>query len=482
MIDLAGYHRAAYRSDELDYDLRVDAAHDPPVALSPFSGTAIATLVLAVSGGADSMALLKAAVEARERFTPFPNLVVATVDHGLRSGSKDDAEHVQTAAAKLGVECHVLHPDWEIPITSVQATARYERLRLLRELALSLDGTNAILTAHTADDQAETIAMRMERTEKGAGDVRGWAGISPSSWLYGAWLARPFLHQRRVALHQWAKRLGIEHREDPSNTDHAFERVRVRAKLRSDPRLAIDLIRRGRRHAALRSLMASHAASIMRYGVFWPFLRKKQQPERLAGAGFTDAATLTLRSVIALEGGLRQLPPLRQTRRALNRMQSQGTTTLGRCLLVRYHDEVVVEREDRPSDPLHKCDSKRGTRSTFGSFWGTPVWDGRYAVQWPRTLGPWRVDTHHGQSPALFWGATAVPPKAHSACFKRLLTPYGEAVPMLDYNIASALADRVGLDDVPLPPFKLHWPGETVRSTEDRWSDEGVGGPIGSTF
>ena len=177
---------------------------------------------LAVSGGPDSLALLFLAAAAR------PGLVsVACVDHGLREASRAEAEAVAQRCDELGVTHHILTVDWPTPPTSaLQEQARTARYAVLGDWALK-QGLGAIATGHHADDQAETLIMRLMR---GAG-VRGLAAMRPASPLPGngkVTLLRPLLGWRRSELAAIVAAAGIVPAADPSNDDERFERVRVR--------------------------------------------------------------------------------------------------------------------------------------------------------------------------------------------------------------------------------------------------------------
>src|SRR3954453_16959972 len=125
---------------------------------------------IAVSGGPDSLALLLLAASARPG-----KIEAATVDHTLREASRGEAEMVARVCAKLNVPHAILTAEWEQkPTTAIQERARNERYRLLARWAED-QGLVAIATAHHADDQAETLVMRLAR---GAG-VRGLAGMKP---------------------------------------------------------------------------------------------------------------------------------------------------------------------------------------------------------------------------------------------------------------------------------------------------------------
>jgi tRNA(Ile)-lysidine synthase len=183
-----------------------------------------AKLGLAVSGGPDSVALLLLAAAAR------PGMIeAATVDHGLRPESADEAKAVVAICEKLGVPHEILTVEWdEKPETGIQQKARIKRFKALGDWARKR-GLDAIVTAHHADDQAETFLMRLAR---GTG-VKGLGGIRPVRKVPGSdlELVRPLLkfpHSRLVDL---CKAAGIETVDDPSNEDEKFERVRVRRLL-----------------------------------------------------------------------------------------------------------------------------------------------------------------------------------------------------------------------------------------------------------
>lgn len=179
---------------------------------------------VAVSGGADSLALLLLASAAR------PGAIeAATIDHGLRAEAKSEAAWVAEACGRLAVPHSILTARWsETPESAVQERARQQRYRLLGYWAEER-GLGALLTAHHADDQAETLLMRLAR---GSG-VRGLAAIRPRSVTPGSHvpLVRPLLGWRRSELEQVCSDAGLTPVADPSNHDEKYERVRVRRAL-----------------------------------------------------------------------------------------------------------------------------------------------------------------------------------------------------------------------------------------------------------
>ncbi|MCJ8190794.1 tRNA lysidine(34) synthetase TilS [Sphingomicrobium aestuariivivum] len=181
-------------------------------------------LGVAVSGGADSLALLLLAHEAR------PGRVrAATVDHRLRDESVEEATTVARYCADLGIPHDLLVVDWKgaPPIANVEAAARDQRYRLLTDWAAD-HGLTAIATAHHADDQAETLLMRLAR---GAG-LSGLAGVRAARPLgERVTLVRPLLEWSRAELRAIAEGSGLPVVEDPMNRDPAFDRPRLRTAL-----------------------------------------------------------------------------------------------------------------------------------------------------------------------------------------------------------------------------------------------------------
>jgi len=178
---------------------------------------------VAVSGGPDSLALLLLAAAAR------PGLIeAATVDHALRAESRAEAQMVASICRKLDVPHAILPADWsEPPTANIQAEARTMRYRLLAGWAEQLD-LPALATAHHADDQAETLLMRLAR---GAG-VRGLGGTRARRQLTEAVaLIRPLLSWRKSELVALVEDAGLEPVDDPGNRDPRHDRSRVRQAL-----------------------------------------------------------------------------------------------------------------------------------------------------------------------------------------------------------------------------------------------------------
>ena len=180
------------------------------------------TIGLAVSGGADSTALLAALADLRE--TLGFDAVVLHVDHGLRPDSHDDARFVETLAARFGLPCRTLRARIRRrPRESLEMAARRTRLAFFARMTREL-GLDAIATGHHADDVAETFIMRMAR---GAGP-EGLAGLKPVSHVDGITFIRPLLGLRDSDLRAYLRRRGLTWREDSTNADTSILRNKVR--------------------------------------------------------------------------------------------------------------------------------------------------------------------------------------------------------------------------------------------------------------
>lgn len=153
-------------------------------------------------------------------------LFAATVDHGLRPDSADEAAAAGAAAGRLGIPHEVLHWENRPQEGNLQAQARAARYDLLCSWARR-HGIPVLALGHTADDQAETVLMRMAR----ASGVTGLSGMAERRTRDGVTLLRPLLDVTRSELRRYLEARGIDWAEDPSNEDTRFERVRVRQAL-----------------------------------------------------------------------------------------------------------------------------------------------------------------------------------------------------------------------------------------------------------
>ena len=206
-------------------------------------------LILAVSGGPDSTALMVLAARWRERLKAKPKLIAVTVDHGLRKESKREAATVARLARKLKIAHRTLRWRGRKPSSGLQQAARLARYSLLGEAARKA-GTAYILTAHTLDDQAETVLIRLCRGS-GLTGLGAMTKVSPlptatrsSSQLRRSdatrvdggesagrdtiYVVRPLLKIQKGRLIATLRAANIPYVEDPSNKDPRFTRARLR--------------------------------------------------------------------------------------------------------------------------------------------------------------------------------------------------------------------------------------------------------------
>ncbi len=179
-------------------------------------------IVAAVSGGPDSMAMM----HLLARWKPVagrPPILIATVDHGLRPEAAEEAAFVAREAAALGLPHRTLVWTGEKPQTGLQEAAREARYALLVRYAHEA-GASHLVTAHTQDDQAETILMRLS---KGSG-LRGLGGMRRERDREGIRHVRPLLDWPKAALLDLCRRNDWPFVTDPSNANDRFTRVRWR--------------------------------------------------------------------------------------------------------------------------------------------------------------------------------------------------------------------------------------------------------------
>jgi tRNA(Ile)-lysidine synthase len=247
----------------------------PAEAGDVFGGLAAeAGLLAAVSGGPDSVALL-ALLADWARAPGRPPLHAATVDHGLRPEAAAEAAAVAALCAGLGVGHATLRWTAPKPASGIQEAARRARYDLLAGEALRR-GCTVIVTAHTLDDQAETLLMRLAH---GSGPA-GLAGMQPRARRGAVDIVRPLLGIGKSRLVATVEARGLPFASDPSNADARFERVRWRA---------------------LGPLLAEHGLGAARLGLF--AARMARQEEALSRRA---ADVLAQRRLPAQEdGGLR---------------------------------------------------------------------------------------------------------------------------------------------------------------------------------
>lgn len=213
-----------------------------------------AHVVVAVSGGADSVALLRAMHHLSHRRKWRLHLTVGHVDHGLRDASAADAAFVVALAASLKLTCDVRKVDLARDAPNLEAVAREMRYDALSAMAQRA-GATFVATAHHADDQLETLLMAMLRGTT----VKGLRGIAWQRPLVdGVTLVRPMLRATHELAMDYLRKLDQPWREDHTNTDAA----RTRARLRRD---VLPVLRELRPGVALKAVeLSEHARDIVR--------------------------------------------------------------------------------------------------------------------------------------------------------------------------------------------------------------------------
>lgn len=299
-----------------------------------FAGLARApAVVLAVSGGPDSVALMWLAARWRRALARGPRLVAVTVDHGLRPEAAREARDVKRLARSLDLPHHTLRWRGPKPGTGVPAAAREARYRLLAQAARK-HGATHILTAHTRDDQAETLLMRLLR---GSG-IAGLSAMARETERDGVLLTRPLLDVAKAQLVATLKRAGIGFADDPTNRDPAFTRPRLRALM---PMLAEEGgDARNLARLAARIARANAALDVLVDGAE-RYLALKNEDN--GHAGF-DAASF---AVMPEEIRLRLL------KRAIDRTGHEGSAELGKVeTLLAALDAALATREPKLKQTL----------------------------------------------------------------------------------------------------------------------------------
>jgi tRNA(Ile)-lysidine synthase len=238
-------------------------------------------LVLAVSGGPDSTALLWLMARWRALRQGVPHLLAVSIDHGLRPEARHEADAVKRLAQKLGVEHRSMRWSGPKPAAGIQESARVARYRLLR-IAARRAKARCVVTAHTLDDQAETVLFRMARGS-GLTGICGMARAVPiddlacgvaavhsaprdASSRFRVVVVRPLLEVPKARLIVTLQEAGIAYAQDPSNADPRFARSRLRKLMPAladeglTPQCLVRLARRVRRSEAAHEAVVDWAA------------------------------------------------------------------------------------------------------------------------------------------------------------------------------------------------------------------------------
>ncbi len=429
------------------------SAFDPEKAFGRIELAPRRSVIVAVSGGSDSTALLIAFRRWAGRAHPHLTIVCVTVDHGLRPQSAGEARQVGELCLRLGVAHRILRWTGAKPEKGLPAAAREARYALLAKAAREAD-TDVILTGHTADDQLETVAMRRAR-----GTGPGLAGMARATLFDGeVWLLRPLLDVTRQTLRKMLGQEGVVWIDDPTNLDIGYERVRVRQRLAADPdrysqldtiRIASEARRTIARAAA--DLIASNAALVA------PGL-VRLEPAFLAT---DEAGAEAWRFLLACAGG-RTHPANPQTVGRLLERLAKGRSALSGTVVTRKRNAIYLHRERRSDRPLK---------------FQNGVFDGRYRIGGAAADAGWRLRTREADDArpeglqsggqefdapqSLVRAALAAEPVLEKSGDQinsprpeilRYLAPFDHFLPEFDLTLADAIAALFGRDRYPRPP------------------------------
>ena len=332
-------------------------------------------IALAVSGGGDSLALMWLAAGWAKTLENPPKIDVLTVDHGYRAAAADEARQVADWARALGFDAHILTSSSKKPDSGLQQRARALRYRLMADWCRKA-GAEVLVTAHTLEDQAETLLMRLAR---GSGIV-GLGGMAAESLSEaGMPLARPFLEVSRERLRATLRKAGHAWIEDPSNENARFERVKLRKMMPKLAELGLTseaLARSAQRlgRAAKPLLQASDALALRAIDL---------RPEGYAlidlkefEAVASEIRILALQGLLKILGGSNDLARLSEIERLEDWIMNEASParTLAGCRIARRSTALVVGREP----------GRIGGDPVVLPKQGRVVWDGRFVVEWAK--------------------------------------------------------------------------------------------------
>lgn len=375
-------------------------------------------LAVAVSGGADSLALALLARDWAE--ASGGALTTLTVDHRLRAASAAEAARVAAWLGARGIAHCILRRDERLAAGSVQAAARAARYRLLEDWCVA-NGVLHLLVAHNREDQAETLLLRLAR---GSG-LDGLAGMAALAERAQCRLLRPLLTVPRARLEATLRAAGQAWIEDPSNLDPAYARVRLRQRRRlleeaglGVERLAATAARLARARAALE---AGVAAVLVRAALIHPAGFVRLDPIALKAAP-EELGLRALAAVLTMVGGTAYPPRLERLERLYRGLPEglAGGRTLGGCRLLPRHGRLLVCRE--PAAMASPVPVPPGAEV---------CWDGRFCLYLPEAAPQ---GLRLGGLGAARLGAAAGLPAAVRAGLPALSDDESVAVvPALDY-------------------------------------------------
>jgi len=425
MVSLESNTESTALPEQTETTARIVDFHPDTIGASPVSREEFAQLmnklnvqtgigmVVAVSGGADSLALALLAHEWFPERNRGRQFIAVTIDHGLRPESTAEAEQVQKWCIMRGIRHEIITLQWpegKPTQNKLMAAARDKRYEALVQLC-ARTRKGYIITAHQKDDQAETFLIRFAR----ASGIDGLACMAPSASLTpGVTLLRPFLSTPRERLKATLQARAQAWVEDPTNDNREYMRTRIRNALarhqdnvagseeeglRRPPLFAIrDAVyqtvlhmqqRRDDINQAATAYMVESLRLVEKFG--YAFFNAGDKFRLLA----PEVATRVISRTVMTIGGRKYPPSLEHLLRLYKRIMAENGletgTTIGGCKLdpfVRDRRVLIVCREEQ-------CPS--GTENEFKKLASTPLefgkqtaWDGRFRV---------KVEWNHSYSP-----------------------------------------------------------------------------------
>jgi len=336
----------------------------------------------AVSGGPDSLALVLCVHALADSLALDHRAVI--IDHGLRAHSAAEAREVAARLSAVGISNEIRKIAAAAPASGIQEWARQQRLGLLAEMARSSGAV--VLFAHHHDDQAETVAFRLLRQS----GLVGLRGIAALRFFQGALFARPFLGLCKTDLIAICRSFGVDFVTDPSNSNPAFTRVRMRRLLQAEPGLGRQLTRlaalsarlTGWRDSQLALWTGQHAELFARLSARIPAEVFFSQSEHVC--------TAILSSLLRYCGPASGFSPSDAAlSRLLHRLSDHRAVTIAGCYISRKAGYIDIQAEygRQPPEPL------------FLAAGGTGFFDQRWLV---RTVEGARILRFGQLAPAIY--------------------------------------------------------------------------------
>jgi tRNA(Ile)-lysidine synthase len=415
-------------------------------------------VLVAVSGGSDSLGLLTLLAEMRnEPLCDGVSFSAATIDHALRPNSADEADRVAAFCAARGIAHTVRRWEGPKPAAGLSAAAREARYDLLTDIA-EQEGATVIVTGHTLDDQRETVTMRSARNDDS--DSLGLAGMAQLVLLRRKyWLLRPFLASRRADIRAALVGRGIAWIDDPSNVNTAYERVRVRQALASEAvSVSREIEEAGHRRHRLSQAAATFLQHYCRVGHGVLAVIDKRGLDLDPGVLLHALAALA-----AVLGGREH----RLAGKTLDRISAflqdgqPGRTTAGRVIFDLRRDGLYLQRE------------RRGLPALEVNANAEAIWDGRFCIR-NGNASPLQVraaSLDRAKACLLFADVPAsIATRAMSVMpdlvetesqmeghteVSPIMAPFERFLPFFEFDLARQIALLIGCEDFPPIPIQV---------------------------